>query len=135
MRILFTVIYCAICLSLFLWVVYDVMNLFVKKITYRAVPAIIWHYEKVVSRDRTDGLSVTYKMTLKYEYDKQEHFYTTKWSANFLLPELNTKRTIYVNRTNPAKVYFVEPRHFIIFVIVRIAFLIPLIKFCPVFVV
>jgi len=70
----------------------------------------------------------TYKIKLKYMYENKENFYSTKWSSNFLLPKVGTKIKIYINPNETSKIFFIEPKMFIFFILFRLAFIIPLIE-------
>lgn len=126
MDTVFEILYVIFCISLVIWICYDIINVIVKKKTYNAVEAEVWQHEYVPRQSRDD--SPTYKIRLKYMYEGKENFYSTKWSSNFFIPKVGTKRNIYINPNKTSKIFFIEPKMFIFFILFRLVFIILLIK-------
>lgn len=126
MDTVFEIFYIIFCISLVIWICYDIINVIIKKNTYNAVEAEVWKHE-YVPRQSYDDMT-TYKIKLKYMYENKENFYSTKWSSNFLLPKVGTKIKIYINPNETSKIFFIEPKMFIFFILFRLAFIIPLIE-------
>lgn len=122
----FEIFYIIFCISLVIWICYDIINVIIKKNTYNAVEAEVWRHE-YVPRQSYDDVP-TYKIRLRYMYDDKENFYSTKWSSNFLIPKVGTKRKIYINPNETSKIFFIEPKMFIFFILFRLVFIIPLIE-------
>ena len=122
----FEIFYIIFCISLVIWICYDIINVIIKKNTYNAVEAEVWRHE-YVPRQSYDDVP-TYKIRLRYMYDDKENFYSTKWSSNFLIPKVRTKRKIYINPNETSKIFFIEPKMFIFFILFRLVFIIPLIE-------
>ena len=118
METFFIILYTIFCTLLIVWIVYDVLNLLIKRKTYNAIEA------EVCSHERDD--KVTYKIRLKYFYDNKENFYSTKWSSNCFIPKIGTKRKIYINKNDSSKIFYIETKIFVLFILFRIVFLIPL---------
>ena len=118
----FIIFYTIFCILLIVWIVYDVLNLLIKRKTYNVIEA------EVCSHERVNSDPVTYKIRLKYFYDNKKNFYSTKWSSDFLIPKIGTKRKIYINKNDSSKIFFIETKIFIFFILFRIVFLIPLFK-------
>ena len=104
MDTVFEILYVIFCISLVIWICYDIINVIVKKKTYNAVEAEVWQHEYVPRQSRDD--SPTYKIRLKYMYEGKENFYSTKWSSNFFIPKVGTKRNIYINPNKMSKIFF-----------------------------
>ena len=126
MDTVFEIFYVIFCIALVIWICYDIINLIIKKNTYNAVEAEVWKHE-YVPRQRNDD-TVTYKIRLKYMYEGKENFYSTKWSSNFLIPKVGVKRKIYINPNETSKIFFIEPKMFVFFILFRLVFIIPLIE-------
>lgn len=126
MDTVFEIFYIIFCISLVIWICYDIINVIIKKNTYNAVEAEVWKHEYVPRQSHDD--MTTYKIKLKYIYENKENFYSTKWSSNFLLPKVGTKIKIYINPNETSKIFFIEPKMFIFFILFRLAFIIPLIE-------
>ena len=62
-------------------------------------------------------------------YDNKLCFYTTRWSTNTLIPKEGKKRKIYINKTDSSKIYYIEPKLFIVNILFRLVFFIPLIRY------
>ena len=122
----FEIFYIIFCISLVIWICYDIINVIIKKNTYNAVEAEVWRHE-YVPRQSYDDVP-TYKIRLRYMYDDKENFYSTKWSSNFLIPKVGTKRKIYINPNETSNIFFIEPKMFIFFILFRLVFIIPLIE-------
>ncbi len=124
METFFIILYTIFCILLIVWIVYDVLNLLIKRKTYNAVEAEVCSHERVPRSNSDD--QITYKIRLKYFYDNKENFYSTKWSSNCFIPKTGTKRKIYINKNDSSKIFYIETKIFILFILFRIVFLIPL---------
>lgn len=113
-------LYVIFCAFLVLWILYDIVNLLIKKCTYDVVEAEVFQPEKGNSKS-------SYHIKLKYFYDNKINFYLTKWATNILLPKIGAKRKIYINKNDSTKVYFFDFKIFTAFSLFRLAFIIPLI--------
>ncbi len=123
----FIILYIIFCILLIAWIIYDILNLIIKKKTYITVEAEVWQHILVRNMGHDDPN--TYQIQLKYSYNNRDNYYTTHWSSSFLLlPKIGKKRKIYINKNDSNKVYYVEKKHFIFFLLFRMAFLIPAIE-------
>lgn len=124
METFFIILYSIFCILLIVWIVYDILNLLIKRKTYNVIEAEVWQHE-MVPRQNSDDVR-TYKIRLKYFYHNKENFYSTKWGSNFFIPKIGTKRKIYINKNDSSKIFYIETKMFVFFILFRIVFLIPL---------
>ena len=118
---LFRIIY----ILLAIWIIYDIVNFIVKRLTYKIVDAETCY--PVREKVKEYGEAATYHIKVKYMYDNKLCFYTTRWSTNTLIPKEGKKRKIYINKTDSSKIYYIEPKLFIVNILFRLVFFIPLI--------
>ncbi len=122
MGVFLLIFYYVVFISIIIWILYDIINLFIKKKNYIAVDAEVCKREHIYEPNSPG----TYGIVLKYFYDDKECYYSTKWSANFFIPKVGAKRKIYINKNDSSKVYYVENKLFVAFILLRMCFLIPL---------
>ncbi len=118
------ILYITVCVILILWIAYDILNLIIKRKTYDTVEAEVCEHELIPKKSVDD--SITYQTKLRYVYNNKVNYYTTKWAANFFIPKIGAKRKIYINKNDSSKIYYVETKMFIFFILFRITFFIPL---------
>mgnify|MGYP001103029935 CR=1 FL=1 len=109
-----------------IWILYDIINFIVKRLSYKVVEAETC--QPVRARVQEAKEATTYYIKVKYMYDNKLCFFTTRWGVNVLIPKEGKKRKIYINKTDSSKVYYIEPKLFVANILFRLVFFIPLIR-------
>lgn len=123
---IFKILYFVFCVFQILWIIYDIINFIVKRLTYNIVDAEVWQHKP--NPVCTAGEPRTYHIQLKYFYNNKEYYFLSKLGANVFLPKIGAKRKIYINKNDSSKIYYFELKLFIFYTLFRLAFTIPLIE-------